>query len=294
MSETRITVAQCLRDAQALRPVSDSPRLDIELLLAAVLKKNRTFLFTWPETELTAEQQQQFQQFFARRLTGEPVAHILGEREFWSLPLSVNATTLIPRPDTEILVSQALVRFEDDAPNRVRQVLDLGTGTGAIALALASEHPSWQCIGVDRMADAVALAEHNARKLNIANAHFFRSDWFAAVPTNRFDCIVSNPPYIDPQDPHLQQGDVRFEPYSALVAERNGLADIETIVQRSPDYLCDGGWLLIEHGYDQSAAVRELLSQRGFISVFTEKDYGDNDRVTGGQYPSSDASEAQK
>lgn len=287
MSPAPITIAQCLRQAVQLQTLSDSPRLDIELLLAWVLQKNRTFLFTWPETQLTDAQQLQFNDAFNRRLQGEPIAHILGEREFWSLPISVNATTLIPRPDTELLVATALELFIDDAKDVHRKLLDLGTGTGAIALALASEKPAWQCVGVDRIADAVALAEFNRDKLSLPNARFLQRNWFDAVAKesgSAFDIIVSNPPYIDPQDPHLQQGDVRFEPLSALVAEQQGLADIRFIVEQAPAFLHPGGWLLIEHGYDQGEEVRALFAARGFQCCATRKDYGDNDRVTLGQW----------
>lgn len=285
-----LTVAQCLRQAVLLQHTSDSPRLDVELLLAQVLQKSRTFLFTWPETLLTEHQQQAFEVALQRRLQGEPVAHILGEREFWSLPITVNATTLIPRPDTELLVATALEIFADDDKNRPRQVLDLGTGTGAIALALASEKPGWQCVGVDRVAGAVELACHNRQKLGLLNTAFFQSDWFEALAAadgepQRFDMIISNPPYIDPQDPHLQQGDVRFEPLSALVAEQQGLADIQTIVATAPIFLKAEGWLLLEHGYDQGEAVRSLLAARGFQQGETRKDYGNNDRLTLGQWP---------
>lgn len=287
MSPAPLTVAECLRQAVQLQTLSDSPRLDIELLLAWVLQKNRTFLFTWPETQLTDEQQLQFAEAFSRRLQGEPIAHILGEREFWSLPISVNATTLIPRPDTELLVATALEIFADDAKDVQRKLLDLGTGTGAIALALASEKPAWQCTGVDRVADAVALAEFNRDKLSLPNVRFLQSNWFDAIAAEEgsvFDMIVSNPPYIDPQDPHLQQGDVRFEPLSALIAEQQGLADIRFIVERAPAFLQPGGWLLIEHGYDQGDAVQALFVARGFHCCATRKDYGDNDRVTLGQW----------
>lgn len=287
MNSAPITIAQCLRQAVQLQTLSDSPRLDIELLLAWVLQKNRTFLFTWPETQLTDAQQLQFNDAFNRRLQGEPIAHILGEREFWSLPISVNATTLIPRPDTELLVATALELFIDDAKDVRRKLLDLGTGTGAIALALASEKPAWQCVGVDRIADAIALAEFNRDKLSLPNARFLQSNWFDTVAKesgSAFDIIVSNPPYIDPQDPHLQQGDVRFEPLSALVAEQQGLADIRFIVEQAPAFLQSGGWLLIEHGYDQAAAVQALFTARGFQYCATRKDYGDNDRVTLGQW----------
>jgi release factor glutamine methyltransferase len=280
---SNITVAQCLQRASELESVSDSTRLDIELILCHVLQKNRTWLFTWPDKTLTGEQEKIFSEFFARRQSGEPIAHILGQREFWSLPLSVNNSTLIPRPDTELLVETALELFAGDLPTQPRRCLDLGTGTGAIVLAIASEKPHWQLLGVDRSADAVALAENNRAQLGFHNVQIQQSDWFAQIPAQQFDLIVSNPPYIDPQDPHLEQGDVRFEPRSALIADNKGLADIELIIQQSWNYLQMHGWLLLEHGYDQGIAVRDLLSARGFALIETRRDLGGNERVSIGR-----------
>src|SRR5690606_35975965 len=183
-------------------------------------------------------------------------------------------------PDTELLVETALNIFTEDTPEQARSLLDLGTGTGAILLALAHEKKHWNCVGVDKSPTAVALAEKNRTHLQLANARILQSDWFASVDSSRFDIIVSNPPYIDPTDPHLQQGDVRFEPRAALVAENNGLADIEWIAQHSLNYLLPDGWLLIEHGYDQGEAVRKLFECYGFAQVKTLRDFGDNERVT--------------
>lgn len=286
---TTLTIASCLQRVTDLAGVSDSPRLDLELLLAQVLNKNRTYLITWPEKTLTDLQAQDFQTLLARRLTGEPIAHILGQREFWSLPLLVNNSTLIPRPDTELLVEATLALFAADAPDYGRQLLDLGTGTGAIVLALASEKKAWQCLGVDRAAAAIALAEKNRAHLvehtkatsgSFSHVSFLESDWFAALAAQQFDVIVSNPPYIDPEDPHLQQGDVRFEPHSALVAGNHGLADIEHIITHAWDYLITKGWLLLEHGYQQGAAVRELLLARGYGEINTLCDFGGHERVS--------------
>ncbi len=175
------TIANCLQQFPQLADVSDSPRLDIEIILTHILQKNRTYLFTWPEKELTAEQAQTFNEFFARRLTGEPVAHIIGQREFWSLPLMVNNSTLIPRPDTELLVEATLGLFAEDEGNQTRRLLDLGTGTGAIVLALANEKKSWQCIGVDRELAAVELAEKNRAHFNLNNVKILQSDWFSML-----------------------------------------------------------------------------------------------------------------
>lgn len=281
---TKNTIANCLQQSSQLADLSDSPRLDIEILLTHILQKNRTYLFTWPEKELTAEQAKMFNEFFARRLTGEPVAHIIGQREFWSLSLMVNNSTLIPRPDTELLVEAALGLFGDDESNQSRRLLDLGTGTGAIVLALAHEKKSWQCVGVDKELAAVELAEKNRVQLKLHNVKIQQSDWFSALETETpFDIIVSNPPYIDPNDEHLKEGDVRFEPLSALIADNNGLADLEFIIAHAPQYLIENGWLLVEHGYDQGSAVRDLFTANHFDQVNTFRDFGGNERVTIGK-----------
>lgn len=278
------TIANCLQQFPQLADVSDSPRLDIEILLTHILQKNRTYLFTWPEQELTAEQTKIFNEFFARRLTGEPVAHIIGQREFWSLPLMVNNSTLIPRPDTELLVEATLGLFAEDEDNQTRRLLDLGTGTGAIVLALANEKNSWQGIGVDRELAAVELAEKNRAHFNLNNVKILQSDWFSALANEpAFDIIVSNPPYIDPADEHLSEGDVRFEPLSALIADNHGLADLEFIIAHAPQYLSENGWLLVEHGYDQGPAVRDLFTANHFDGINTFLDFGGNERVTLGR-----------
>jgi len=280
----QITIADCLKNSSQLIDISDSPRLDIEIFLAHILQKDRTYLFAWPEKELTEEQANQFKQFFSRRLTGEPVAHIIGQREFWSLPIMVNNSTLIPRPDTELLVEAVLGLFAEDDENHSRRLLDLGTGTGAIVLALANEKKSWQCVGVDKEIAAVELAEKNRAHLKLENVKTLQSDWFFALASEAaFDIIVSNPPYIDPTDEHLQEGDVRFEPLSALIANKNGLADLEYIITHAPKYLKPNGWLLVEHGHDQGDAVRDLFAVNHFDEVNTFRDFGRNERVTIGK-----------
>ncbi|MBL5828009.1 peptide chain release factor N(5)-glutamine methyltransferase [Serratia sp. T13T92] len=260
---------------------SDSAKRDAEILLGFVTGRARTYLLAFGETPLTAEQAEQLTVLLARRERGEPVAYLVGEREFWSLPLSVSPATLIPRPDTECLVELALERL----PATPCAILDLGTGTGAIALALASERPDCQLTGIDLQSEAVALAQHNAQKLAINNARFLQGSWFTPVAGQKFALIASNPPYIDEADPHLGQGDVRFEPGSALVAADQGLADLAAIVQQAADYLEPQGWLLLEHGWQQGESVRTLLNAAGFIAVATHRDYGGNDRVTLGQKP---------
>ena len=258
----------------------ESPRRDAEILLEHVTGKARTYLLAFGETQLTADQQAQLDALLARRKTGEPVAHLVGEREFWSLPLYVSAATLIPRPDTECLVEQALARL----PATPARILDLGTGTGAIALALASERPDCQVTAVDLMPDAVALAQRNRERLALENVTVQQSSWFIALADQQFEMIVSNPPYIDECDPHLGEGDVRFEPRSALVAADHGLADLSHIIIQSRRHLVSNGWLLLEHGWTQGEAVRNLFLQAGFAQVETCRDYGGNERLTVGKW----------
>ncbi|SUD61487.1 HemK family modification methylase [Ectopseudomonas oleovorans] len=260
-------------------PDSPTPRLDAELLLAAALNKPRSYLRTWPERELDGEQLALFQSNLQRRRQGEPVAYILGHQGFWSLDLEVAPHTLIPRPDTELLVETALELL----PAMPLSVLDLGTGTGAIALALASERPAWQVTGVDRVADAVALAERNRLRLQLDNASFLHSHWFSALAGQRFALILSNPPYIRADDQHLAQGDVRFEPSSALVAGCDGLDDIRAIIPAAPAHLLPGGWLLLEHGFDQAEAVRALLAAGGFAEVHSRRDLAGHERISLGR-----------
>lgn len=274
-----MNVRRWLQQAQAALCGGDSPKRDAEILLGFVTGKSRSWLVAFDDSPLDDAQLAQLETLLARRVRGEPIAHLVGEREFWSLPLRVSDATLIPRPDTEVLVEQALLRL----PATPSAVLDLGTGTGAIALALASERSDCQITGCDRIAAAVALAQDNAQRLHLTNAGFVLSHWFDELPAQRFDLIVSNPPYIDAADEHLQQGDVRFEPLSALVAEEAGLADLRLIIERAPHWLQPQGWLLLEHGWQQSEAVRALLTRNGFQAVTTVEDYGGNPRVTLGQ-----------
>jgi len=272
-------IASLLRGAEL--PDSPTARLDIELLLAAAIGKSRSYLHTWPERIVSSEAAQTFANYLQRRRAGEPVAYILGQQGFWNLDLEVAPHTLIPRPETELLVETAMLL----QPTEQARVLDLGTGTGAIALALASERRQWQVTAVDRVAEAVALAERNRQRLQLDNARVLASHWFSALDGQRFELIISNPPYIAAEDPHLVAGDVRFEPSSALVAGHDGLDDLRQIIAEAPTHLVDGGWLLLEHGYDQAAAVRELLARHGFEQIESRLDLNGHERITLGRLP---------
>ncbi len=272
---------QWLRQAIGELAAGESPRRDAEILLGFVTGKSRTFILAFGETLLDAAQLRQLNDLLARRVKGEPVAHLVGVREFWSLPLFVSPATLIPRPDTECLVEQALARL----PSSPCSILDLGTGTGAIALALASERPDCRVTAVDVVPEAVSLAQRNAAHLGMQNIEILQSHWFSALEGRQFALILSNPPYIDEQDPHLSQGDVRFEPLSALVATERGLADLRILIDEARRYILPGGWLLLEHGWQQGADVRALFTEYGWQKVATCRDYGDNERLTLGQWP---------
>lgn len=263
------------------RSGSPSPRLDAEVLLGHVLRVERTWLYTWGDRTAPIVAQARFEALVAARAAGRPVAHLTGEREFWGLALTISPHTLIPRPDTETLV-EILLELARGARGRM---LDLGTGTGAIALAFASERAGWEALGIDCVPEAVTLAEANARRLGIDNARFLASDWFAALDGERFVLVAANPPYIAEQDPHLAQGDVRFEPRSALVAADSGLADLRHIAEGAMGHIEPGGWLVMEHGHDQAVAVRDLLQGCGYVEVASRRDLGGRERVTFGQRP---------
>ena len=260
----------------------ESPAVDAKVLLSHVLDKPQVYLFTWPDKILSVEAISEYETLVTKRAQGIPVAYLTGTRDFWTLRLTTSPHTLIPRPDTEVLVEQTLAcvgLLQYEAPLRI---CDLGTGTGAIALALASELPRANIIGVDLLDEAVQLATSNAEINNITNAHFKQSSWFDNLAGETFHVIVSNPPYIETSSPFLQQGDVRFEPASALTSGADGLDDIKHIVALAPMHLFEGGLLAFEHGFDQAKAVSDLLKAQGFVNVHTEKDYGGNDRVTYG------------
>ncbi len=276
MANSQTSIAEALKLSSSLQAVSDTPRLDADVLLAHVLGESRSYLYTWPEKLLSGEHKRLFERLLERRELGQPIAYLVGTKEFWSLELEVNAHTLIPRPETELLVETALQLI--DKPDA--RVLDLGTGTGAIALALAGERPSWEVLAVDIVPEAVQLAEKNRRHLGFDNVTIIQSDWFEQVSDQVFDLIVANPPYIGCNDIHLAQGDVRFEPVSALVAEADGLADIRIIIRAASEYLSSGGWLVLEHGYQQGGAVRELLDSAGYSQLSTQVDRGGQERVS--------------
>lgn len=259
----------------------ESPSVDAKVILANILEKPQTFLFTWPDKFLDALQVTHFENAIARRKKGEPVAYIVGKRDFWTLSLFTSPDTLIPRPDTEVLVEQVL-NWTVESKREPLAICDLGTGTGAIALALASELPQASVVGVDFQTGAVELATRNAEANGVTNAQFLKSDWFSALTGQSFDVIVSNPPYIEEASPYLNEGDVRFEPKTALTSGVDGLHDIRHIISTSPMFLNKGGLLAFEHGFNQGRAVRDLLLAAGFSSVRTVKDYGENDRVTFG------------
>jgi len=262
---------------QLLVAFSDTAKLDCKILLAFVLDKETSYLLTWPEKKLSETQFQAFMLLFNRRLKGEPIAYIIQEREFWSLPFYVSPATLIPRPDTELLVEHILARHHQSELT----CLDLGTGTGAIALALASEQPTWNIDAIDFSYEAIALAKKNAQRLQLPNVKIYQSDWFSTVAQDKqFNIIVSNPPYIDENDEHLSEGDVRFEPLSALVASDNGYSDIKQIAKNSLKYLENKGALYFEHGFEQAEGVRKILMQLGYRNIETLQDYSGNDRVT--------------
>jgi len=272
-------IAMIIDCAKALLSVSsDSAKLDAQLLLCFVLDKTPSYLLTWPEKLVEQQNLEKFDALLERRIKGEPIAYILGVKEFWSLPFKVSPATLIPRPDTEILIELVLSLF---AEKKQYRCLDLGTGTGAIALALASELPTWQIDALDYSDNAVALAKENAEQLNLTQVNIYQSDWFNGVAKNKkFEVIVSNPPYIDIQDENLQQGDVRFEPKSALVADEQGLADIKHIAKVARSYLTVHGAIFFEHGFDQGDSVRTILAELGYQKAETVKDLNNLDRIT--------------
>jgi release factor glutamine methyltransferase len=269
-----------LRTVLAAAATRLGERADAEALLLHVLGQPRSWLFAHADDVLDLDVRTAFEVLVARRAAGEPVAYLTGQRGFWTLELEVTPATLIPRPETELLVELALERLPPDA---AASVADLGTGSGAIALAIASERARARVVATDASTDALAVARRNAQRLGIGNVRFVQGDWLAPLATERFALIVSNPPYIEAGDPHLAQGDLRFEPTSALASGADGLDAIRRIVAGAAAHLEPGGWLLFEHGWNQGDAVRALLRAAGYAQAFTAQDLEARDRVSGGR-----------
>jgi len=273
------TIAQTLRSVIKTLP-GDTSRADAELLLAHALDRPRVWLYAHADEALPDAAAKTYAELIKRRFKGEPIAYLLGYRDFWKMQLEVSADTLIPRPETELLVQLAVTWLPRDRP---ANVLDLGTGSGAIALAIASELPQVQVIASDRSEGALMVAQRNAQRLGIGHCTWVRSDWYAQIPEMSFELIVSNPPYIAEGDPHLAEGDLRFEPRAALASGRDGLDAIREIVAQAPARLVAGGRLLIEHGFEQGIAVRALFEAAGLAEVRTIRDLEDRERVTCGR-----------
>lgn len=270
------SIESLLKWATAHLNDSESPALDARLLLCHCLECNQAYLLTWPDKVIDTTLTDQYRKLIEQRAEGHPVAHLLGYRDFWTLRLRTNPSTLIPRPETELLVEQALV-FE--LPHKAR-VLDLGTGTGAIALALASEKPDWQVTGVDFQSEAVELAKTNGSENSLSHVRFEQSDWFSALNGESFDLIVSNPPYVEDDSKYLNQGDVRFEPLSALTSGTDGLNDIRRICRSLAPFLNANGWVLFEHGNTQAEAVQQILRESGLSKIASRKDLNQQPRIT--------------
>jgi release factor glutamine methyltransferase len=254
-------------------------RIDAEILLLHVLGKPRSWLIAHADDVLDMDVQTAYALLVERRVAGEPVAYIIGRRGFWSFELEVTPATLIPRPETELLVELALARLPHEAG---AAVADLGTGSGAIALAMAHERPGVRVVATDASTEALAVAQRNALRLDVRNVTFMQGDWLTPLAGQRFNLIVSNPPYIEAADPHLGQGDLRFEPPDALASGGDGLDAIRRIVGDARGHLEVGGWLLFEHGWNQGEAARALLSAAGYADVMTVRDLEQRDRVSGG------------
>ena len=268
--------------ANTLSGHCDSPLLDAEVLLGFVLGKSRTYLRAWCDNTLTDPQYAAFDALIKQRLQGVPVAYLTGTREFWSRDFTVTPDVLIPRPDTELLIELSLALIPQD---QTVKLIDLGTGSGIIAVTLAAERPNAHVTAVDAGLAALAVARHNARQHQLTHIEFYQSDWFSNVPESLFDLVISNPPYIDPDDAHLQQGDVRFEPKTALIAGRQGLSDIEIIADQARRYLKPKGHLLIEHGYNQAPQVQAIFNAQAYDKVQSYQDLSGQPRVTYGQKP---------
>lgn len=274
------SVAQLLRQTSKSLP-GETARLDAELLLAQILNKPRSHLYAWPERSINPDQHRRFLDAINHRAAGEPIAYLTGHREFWSLDLHVTSDVLIPRAETELLVETALELL----PATACKIADLGTGSGAIALALASERPEWKITATDISDAALEIARDNATALQLEAPKFVVGDWYEALPERDYQLVISNPPYVADQDPHLNRGDVRFEPQTALKSGADGLRDLRHLIAGAAEYLRPGGRLMLEHGYNQATPVKNLFSQAGFASIETYHDLAMQPRVTIGIQP---------
>lgn len=275
-----LKIKEVLNNARhRLLTVTATPQLDAELLLSHMLKKTRTYLYAYGDEPLSPELQAKFERLLLERIKGVPIAYLLGEREFWSMDFYVTPDTLIPRPETEVLV-ELVLDLSRDQPEC--SILELGTGSGAISVALAKEKPKSQFLAVDKSEAALAIAEKNMIRHQVENIHLMFSDWFQAIPQTRFDFIISNPPYLETSSPYQHEGDLRFEPKSALLSGPLGTEDLELIISRSQAYLKPEGWLLFEHGFDQAKALREALQEAGYKNIQSWQDISGHERISGG------------
>ncbi|MFT5571428.1 MAG: release factor glutamine methyltransferase [Cryomorphaceae bacterium] len=268
--------------AKLLYACSETPRIDAEILLQHATQESLAWLIARGDNHASSDHMKSFFALLEQRQAGQPIAYICGYRDFWTLTLKVNQDVLIPRSDTETLVEQSLEKISADLPCNL---LDLGTGSGAIALALASERSQAQVLAVDSQEKALIVAKQNAESNGLKNVDFLHSNWFENIPNeHKFDLIAANPPYVEAGDPHLEQGDLRFEPDTALIADKHGLADLQTIINNSPKYLKKNGWLLVEHGYKQAEQVKQLFSQSGFCEIELFTDINQLPRCSAGQW----------
>lgn len=274
-----MTIIELLQDITPQLP-PPTPRLEAEILLAHALQVSRTHLYAYADRQLSAQEVVQFRGLVAQRLLGKPVAYLVGEKEFWSLKLHVTEATLIPRPETELLVEAALARI---SAQHQEIVMDLGTGSGAIAIAIASERRHCQIIATDFSLEALEVAQHNAKNLHLPQIEFVHSHWFSNLAGRRAQLIVSNPPYIAEDDIYLEQNELRYEPQNALVSGLDGLDALRHIIQHAPNYLENSGWLLVEHGYNQGDRVARLFEQQGYIQITTHRDLAGLPRITVGK-----------
>ncbi len=280
-----MTIADAILEGKRLLAHLPSPQFEAELLLSYLLDRNRSYLIAFPEKALSSSMIEAYRQLLMRRAAGEPFAYISGEKEFYGLQLTVNEETLIPRDDTEAIVEAALERIPITVESAF-SLLDLGTGSGAIALAIKKYRPDIEVTAVDYYPQTLKVAAQNAQRNNL-DIEFIESNWFSSLPKASYNLILSNPPYIDPIDPHLDGDGVKYEPKRALIAENRGLSDLFYLIDNAPFYFKDAGWLLLEHGYDQSQILQQRMAQKGYQSIETLQDYGGNDRVTLGFYSST-------